>query len=163
MPGSAVGSFDERFAHPLMSLVTASRRAIVCSAVDTVGVGREAHGDATSRRGRHIDGVVSHPGAGDDGSAAWSITAPSQRRLQAITAVGAGQVDVGRPDHHRSSVNELGLTVGTRTIEEKRGPRGLIRHGQQCTTSAAPPVNPSAERQPAIDDGVGDLGARRGR
>ena len=43
MPGSALGSVDERFAHPLMSLVTASRRATVCSAVDTVGASGAKH------------------------------------------------------------------------------------------------------------------------
>ena len=93
MPGSALGSVDERFAHPLMSLVTASRRATVCSAVDTVGASGAKH-TAMPRAVAAATSTVSYPTPVREmtrSRGAWSIAAPSQRRLPAITASARGR------------------------------------------------------------------------
>ena len=88
IPGGAAGTTAERSAHPLMSLVTASSRAMVCSAVETVGASGAKH-TAMPRAVAASTSTVSYPTPVREitrSRGARSIAAPSQRRLPAITA-----------------------------------------------------------------------------
>ena len=152
-----------------MSLVTASSRATVCSAVDTVGASRrEAHGDAASRRGHHVDGVVSDPGAGDDAQPrrmvhrrAVPAAAPRDHRSAGGRSTSSGPMTTAArstSSAHRRAPPDRSSNVGPRP---RSGMASNVRRApDRRERASAWPRSRSDALSPApaiIDDGVGDL------